>query len=73
MADTEPSDVAPQPARDADMMVCMYSDGRLVMKSNNEHQEAVQHQRSRTLAQEAGVKQLVMAHMHPHLLQGHPH
>jgi ribonuclease BN (tRNA processing enzyme) len=65
LADTEPSDVVRQPPRDADMMVCMYSDERSVMKSNNEHRGRCSTNGAGQLAQEAGVKQLVLVHMDP--------
>ena len=61
MADTEPSDVVWQPARDADMMVCRYSDERSVMKSNNEHRGRCSTNGVGQLAQEAGVKHFVFA------------
>ena len=70
--DTEPCDTVLDLARDADMMVCMCWDEQAVMENNNEHRGQCGTTGAAEMAQEAGVKQLVLVHMGPTLSRDTP-
>ena len=70
--DTEPCDSVKELARDADMMVCMCWDEQSVMEGNNEHRGQCGTTGAAQMAQEAGVKQLVLVHMGPTLSKDTP-
>ena len=73
--DTQPCDTVRELARDADMMLCMCWDEQSVMETANEANEA-NGQCGTTgaarLAQDAGVKKLVLVHMGPSLSKDTP-
>jgi ribonuclease BN (tRNA processing enzyme) len=67
--DTQPCDTVRDLARDADMMLCMCWDEQSVMETAN---EAKGQCGTTQLAQEAGVKKLVLIHMGPSLSRDTP-
>ncbi|HIM62569.1 MAG TPA: hypothetical protein EYM42_07525 [Dehalococcoidia bacterium] len=70
--DTQPCDTARELARDADMMLCMCWDDQAVMESVNESEGQCGTTGAAQLAQDAGVKKLVLIHMGPSLSKDTP-
>ena len=69
--DTQPCDSVTQLAKDADVMLCMCWDDQEVMDENGEASFQCGTTGAAKMAQEAGVKKLVLVHIGPHL-SGHP-
>ena len=65
--DTEPCQPVVDLARDADVMVCMCWDDQEVMEANGEAPRQCGTTGAAGMAQEAGVKKLVLVHVGPHL------
>ena len=65
--DTQPCDTVRELARDADMMLCMCWDDQAVMRDIGEDTGQCGTTGAAQLAQEAGVKKLVLVHMGPSL------
>ena len=70
--DTQPCDTVRELARDADMMLCMCWDDQAVMESVNESEGQCGTTGAAQLAQDAGVKKLVLIHMGPSLSKDTP-
>ena len=70
--DTQPCDSVTNLANNADMMLCMCWDEQSVMEGNNEHRGQCGTTGAAQMAQEAGVKQLVLVHMGPTLSKDTP-
>ena len=70
--DTQPCQSVVELARDADVMVCMCWDDQEVMDANGEAGGQCGTTGAARMAQEAGVKKLVLTHMGPHLSQHGP-
>jgi ribonuclease Z len=68
--DTQPCDSVTQLAKDADVMLCMCWDDQEVMDENGEASFQCGTTGAAKMAQEAGVKKLVLVHIGPHL-SGH--
>ena len=68
--DTQPCDSVTQLARDADVMLCMCWDEQEIMDENGESPFQCGTTGAAKMAQEAGVKKLVLVHVGPHL-SGH--
>ena len=69
--DTEPCDSVVELARDADVMFCMCWDDEDSMEANRETHGVCGTMGAARMAQEAGVKKLVLAHLGPNLTR-HP-
>ena len=67
--DTEPCDSVLDLARDADMMLCMCWDDQDVMDENGEASRQCGTKDAARMAQQAGVKKLVLVHVGPNLSQ----
>ena len=65
--DTEPCDSVVELARDADVMFCMCWDDEESMEANRETHGVCGTMGAALMAQEAGVKKLVLAHLGPNL------
>ena len=68
--DTQPCDTVTELAKDADVMLCMCWDDQEVMEENGEEPFQCGTTAAAKMAQEAGVKKLVLVHIGPHL-SGH--
>ena len=68
--DTQPCSTVVDLARDADVMLCMCWDDQEVMEANGEAPYQCGTTGAARMAQEAGVKKLVLVHVGPHL-SGH--
>ena len=68
--DTQPCDTVVDLARNADVMLCMCWDDQEVMDQNGEAAYQCGTTRAAKMAQDAGVKKLVLVHIGPHL-SGH--
>ncbi len=67
--DTQPCDSVVDLARGADALVCMCWDDQEVMNLDGEHQGQCGTVGAAEMAQAAGVKKLLLAHIGPHLAQ----
>jgi ribonuclease BN (tRNA processing enzyme) len=65
--DTQPCDTVVDLARDADVMLCMCWDDQQVMEESGEAPFQCGTTGAAEMAQEAGVKKLVLVHVGPHL------
>lgn len=65
--DTQPCQSVVDLARDADVMLCMCWDDQAIMDGNGEATGQCGTSGAAQMAQEAGVKKLVLVHMGPHL------
>ena len=65
--DTQPCDTVTELARDADVMLCMCWDDQETMDANGEGRYQCGTTSAARMAQEAGVKKLVLVHVGPHL------
>ena len=65
--DTQPCDTVVDLAREADVMLCMCWDDQEVMEGNGEAAFQCGTTGAARMAQEAGVKKLVLVHVGPHL------
>ena len=65
--DTQPCDTVTELARDADVMLCMCWDDQETMDANGEGQFQCGTTSAARMAQEAGVRKLVLVHVSPHL------
>ena len=65
--DTQPCDTVVDLAREADVMLCMCWDDQEVMEENGEAAFQCGTTGAARMAQEAGVKRLVLVHVGPHL------
>jgi ribonuclease BN (tRNA processing enzyme) len=70
--DTQPCQSVIDLARDADLMLCMCWDDQEVMDRNGEAPGQCGTTGAARMAQQAGVKKLVLSHMGPHLAQHGP-
>jgi len=70
--DTQPCDTVRELARDADMMLCMCWDDQSVMENVSESEGQCGTTGAAQLAQDAGVKKLVLVHMGPNLAKDTP-
>ncbi len=70
--DTGPCESVTTLAKGADVMLCMCWDDQEVMEQNGESQGQCGTTGAANMAQEAGVKKLVLVHVGPHLSQGEP-
>lgn len=67
--DTEPCDEVTALAKNADVMFCMCWDEQEIMDDNGENQGQCGTDGAALMAQESGVKKLVLVHTGPHLSQ----
>ena len=70
--DTGPCESVTTLAKGADLMLCMCWDDQEIMQQNGEFQGQCGTTGAAKMAQEAGVKKLVLVHVGPHLAQGGP-
>ena len=70
--DTQPCDTVVDLAKDADVMLCMCWDDQEVMDRNGEASFQCGTTGAARMAQEAGVKKLVLVHIGPHLSEHGP-
>ena len=70
--DTQPCQTVVDLARDADVMLCMCWDDQEVMERNGEAAVQCGTTGAARMAQEAGVKKLVLVHIGPHLSEHGP-
>ena len=70
--DTGPCESVTTLAKGADVMLCMCWDDQEIMQQNGEFQGQCGTIGAGEMAQEAGVKKLVLVHVGPHLSQGGP-
>ena len=70
--DTGPCESVTALAKGADVMLCMCWDDQEIMQQNGEFQGQCGTIGAGEMAQEAGVKKLVLVHVGPHLSQGDP-
>ena len=70
--DTQPCQSVVDLARDADVMLCMCWDDQEVMELNGEAAFQCGTTAAARMAQEAGVRRLVLVHMGPHLSEHGP-
>ena len=70
--DTGPCESVTTLAKGADVMLCMCWDDQEIMQQNGEYQGQCGTTGAAKMAQEAGVKKLVLVHVGPHLSQAGP-